>query len=165
MKFTRRARYNGSSRSKRIAFCSRAPRPRQFRSQAARERCGARIYPRASRHKSRFPSFPFRVYVPKRVAKIRPLAAAGLRVRLPLKKSPKDLRLSRSWPAKVPVSDCKDARREDPKLWVFKDLKQRNTELFPSKSPRRVPFYTFRFYARDISERTRCTRSCKCPGA
>jgi len=30
---------------------------------------------------------------------------------------------------------------------VFKDLKQRNMELFPSKSPRRVPFYTFRFYA------------------
>lgn len=114
MKFTRRARYNGSSRSKRIGFCTREPRIRQFRSQAACERCAAWIYPRASRHKSR----PFcrpRVYMPKCVAKIySQLPECSIEF--------KRIQRFNGFTTPATVRGCKDTT--DPKLQAFKDLKQ-----------------------------------------
>lgn len=136
MKFTRRARYNGSSRSKRIAFCSCEPRVRQFRSQAARERCGARIYPRASRHKSR-PIRRSRVYVPKCVTKIR-LQLPPCTIEFKRIQRFKDFTILARGIVKM---------RTDPELQVFKDLKLCNTELFRNESQQRVSFYSLRFYA------------------
>lgn len=148
MKFTCRARYNGSSRSKRIAFCSREPRIRQFRSQAACERCTARIYPRASRHKSR----PFRVYVPKCVAKIySQLPACSIEF--------KRIQRFNGFTILATVRDCKDAM--DPKPQVFKDLKLCNAELFRSKSLQRAPLYSCRFLHVGIY-RSKFDMLCKC---
>lgn len=121
MKFTRQARYNGSSRSKRIAFCSHEPRVRQFRSQAACERCATRIYPRATRHKSGL-FHRSRVYVPKRVMKIRLQLPA---VRLSSKRS-KDLMIWRSWITERKSEFIKMQRNQSFRyLNIYSDVMQR----------------------------------------
>lgn len=109
------------------------------RSQAACERCAARIYPRASRHKSR-PFRHSRVYVPKCVAKIySQLPACSIEF--------KRIQRFNGFTILATVRDCKDAM--DPKPQVFKDLQLCNARSYSrSKSLQRElereSLYSFR---------------------
>lgn len=146
MKFTRRARYNGSSRSKRIAFCSREPRIRQFRSPSCVwKMCRADLSASESPQKL-VPSLPpplpslsplARVYNPKCVAKIySQLPVCSIEF--------KRIQRFNDFTILATVRDCKDLT--DPKPQVFKDLKLRNAELFGSKSLQRAPFLFIFFF-------------------
>lgn len=108
---------------------ARAPELRQFRSQAVRERCGARIYPQASRHKSRYRvrSLPSCVYVPKRVDNITRPRSCQREFDCRSERKPERLNAFAILARKL--VQARDERKSGASR-IFKDLKQRNAELF-----------------------------------